>query len=71
MQIDAKQLGMYIAGASAVYCIASIVYARIFHPLAKFPGPFWASVSRGWLIHQVWSGHPERAQKKLHDQYGE
>jgi hypothetical protein len=26
-----------------------IVYYRFFHPLAKFPGPFWASVTRLWI----------------------
>lgn len=26
-----------------------IVHYRIFHPLAKSPGPFWASVTRLWI----------------------
>lgn len=29
--------------------IYQIVYYRFFHPLAKFPGPFWASVTRLWI----------------------
>lgn len=71
MEIHTKQLGIYIASASTVCCVAWIIYARTLHPLAKFPGPFWASISRAWLIRQVCGGHPERVQKKLHDQYGE
>lgn len=26
-----------------------IIHYRFFHPLAKFPGPFWASVTRLWI----------------------
>jgi hypothetical protein len=26
-----------------------IVYYRFFHPLSKFPGPFWGSVTRLWI----------------------
>lgn len=26
-----------------------IIYYRFFHPLSKFPGPFWGSVTRLWI----------------------
>lgn len=26
-----------------------IIYYRFFSPLAKFPGPFWGSVTRLWI----------------------
>ncbi|KAI2790843.1 hypothetical protein POX_c03694 [Penicillium oxalicum] len=29
-----------------------IIYYRFFHPLAAFPGPFWASVTRLWIAKQ-------------------
>jgi hypothetical protein len=39
--------------AAFAYFIArvvyQIVYYRYFHPLSKFPGPFWASVTRLWI----------------------
>jgi hypothetical protein len=37
-------LGYFVA--RVVY---QIVYYRYFHPLSKFPGPFWASVTRLWI----------------------
>lgn len=50
--------------------IGWIVYARCFHPLAKFPGPFLASVTRLWLICDVATGAAEKTQARLHEQYG-
>ncbi|KAL6238012.1 cytochrome P450 [Aspergillus navahoensis] len=41
------------------YWIIWIIYTRWFHPLARFPGPFWAFVSRA-----------EKTQRKLHEKYG-
>ena len=52
------------------YCVAWIVYARYFHPLAKYPGPFFASVTRLWLIVDVARGNCEKTQRRLHEQYG-
>jgi hypothetical protein len=30
---------------SASYLVGTIIYRLYFHPLAKFPGPFWARIS--------------------------
>lgn len=33
-----------------VFCVVyQVVRYRWFHPLSKFPGPFWASVTRLWI----------------------
>lgn len=32
--------------------VYQIVYYRFFHPLSKFSGPFWASVTRLWIAKQ-------------------
>jgi len=47
-----------------------IVYYHWFHPLAKFPGPFWGGVTRLW---QAW--HHIRStdlavERDLHNKYG-
>ncbi|KAL4913555.1 cytochrome P450 [Aspergillus aurantiobrunneus] len=52
------------------YAAAWILYARCFHPLAGFPGPFWASVSRIWTVLHVLPGDAEKTQKRLHEKYG-
>ncbi|KAF2633131.1 cytochrome P450 [Macroventuria anomochaeta] len=46
-----------------------ILYARCIHPLAKFPGPLLASVTRLWLIFDVASGNAEKSQRRLHEKY--
>lgn len=32
--------------------VYQVIYYRFFHPLAAFPGPFWASVTRLWIAKQ-------------------
>lgn len=51
--------------------ISQIVYYRFFHPLAKFPGPFWGSVTRLWLTyHNVKADECETVQA-LHKKHGQ
>ncbi|KAL2822667.1 cytochrome P450 [Aspergillus granulosus] len=52
------------------YWAVWIVYARLFHPLARFPGPFWASISRVWTVLHVLPGDAEKTQRQLHAKYG-
>ncbi|KAJ6023644.1 Cytochrome P450 E-class group I [Penicillium canescens] len=54
----------------ATYWIGWIVYTRVFHPLARFPGPFWASVSRAWIVRSVIRGNTHKTQRMLHTRYG-
>lgn len=51
--------------------VYQIVYYRFFHPLAKFPGPFWGSVTRLWIAyHNVKADEPEVV-RAMHQKYGE
>jgi len=50
--------------------VSQIVYYHFFHPLAKFPGPFWGSVTRLWLTyHNVKADECETVQA-LHKKHG-
>jgi hypothetical protein len=62
----AEILGLLVLG----YSFGWIVYARLFHPLRHIPGPFWASVSRLWMVHRIRHGDMEVVQRRLHEQYG-
>jgi hypothetical protein len=54
----------------AGYALAWIAYARLFHPLKHIPGPFWASISRLWMVHHLWRGDMDVVQRELHQKYG-
>lgn len=44
-----RNLVLAVIGYVVARVIYQIVYYRWFHPLSKFPGPFWASVTRLWI----------------------
>ena len=50
--------------------ISWIVYQRVFSPLARIPGPFWASVSRLWYVRRTAAGDMHKYTKALHEKYG-
>ncbi|KAH8801441.1 cytochrome P450 [Xylogone sp. PMI_703] len=46
------------------------VYSYFFHPYSDLPGPFWAKISRFWLVVQVLKGNIDKKQRELHRKYG-
>ncbi|EUC31177.1 hypothetical protein COCCADRAFT_101960 [Bipolaris zeicola 26-R-13] len=61
---------VWIPMLSFISLVAWVVYARFFHPLAKYPGPFFASITRLWHIIDVTSGSSDKTQRQLHEKYG-
>jgi hypothetical protein len=47
-----------------------VIYSRVFHPVRKVPGPFFALVTRGWMACQVIRGDMEHTQRALHAKHG-
>jgi hypothetical protein len=67
--------------ALLAYCVAAVlvwitslaIYRRFFHPLAKIPGPFWASITHFYIVkYNLFSGRSQfyLQIEKLHQQYG-
>ena len=53
------------------YVFLVAVYRRFFHPLAKYPGPFLASITRWWMVREVLSGEHDKHIRALHKKYGD
>lgn len=57
-----------------IYVLSSfvwqIVYYRLFHPLSKFPGPFWGSVTRLWVTYHNVKEDECQVFQALHRLYG-
>ena len=65
-----KVFTLILPALTLSYWLCWIVYARFFHPLAKYPGPFLASISRLWLLLQVASANVDQTQRELHKKHG-
>ncbi|KAJ9662012.1 hypothetical protein H2201_006301 [Coniosporium apollinis] len=50
--------------------VYQIVYYRFFHPLSKFPGPFWGSVTRLWVAYHNVKEDECELEYALHKKYG-
>ncbi|KAI0129545.1 flavonoid 3',5'-hydroxylase [Xylariales sp. AK1849] len=47
-----------------------VVYYRFFSPLARFPGPFWGSVTRLWLAYHNAKADECETVRALHEKHG-
>lgn len=46
------------------------VYNRYLHPLSRFPGPFWSSITDLYKLSVLSSSDVSGLARKLHEQYG-
>ncbi|KAL1845821.1 hypothetical protein Plec18167_009274 [Paecilomyces lecythidis] len=63
-------IALLVVGYYVFRFLWQIVYYRFFHPLSKFPGPFWASVTRLWIAYYNLRGDEYRVVYDLHKRYG-
>ncbi|KAH8816733.1 putative benzoate 4-monooxygenase cytochrome P450 [Xylogone sp. PMI_703] len=47
-----------------------VIYYRYLHPLAKYPGPFLASLTNFWKAYHYWKQDFHHNMLTLHDEYG-
>ncbi|KAJ4246880.1 hypothetical protein NW762_013432 [Fusarium torreyae] len=48
MPVEKHSLYVLAAILFGVLAVAYILYQRLLHPLARYPGPFWASITNSW-----------------------
>ncbi len=60
----------FIWPLAAISLISYVIYERFFSPLAGIPGPFWASLSKLWLVYKYNGFNYHKTAMKLHGTYG-
>jgi hypothetical protein len=60
----------YLLVVFTTFALGYVVYQRFFAPLAGVPGPFWASLGKGWLIVRAKKGDLHRELIRLHELHG-
>jgi hypothetical protein len=63
---------LVLAGLAYITWLAlyQVVHYQFFHPLSKFPGPFWAGVTRLWITYHNVKADEHEVIYNLHKKYG-
>ncbi|PUU76376.1 hypothetical protein B9Z19DRAFT_258645 [Tuber borchii] len=56
--------------ALAAFLVWYVIYQRYFHPLRKFPGPFFASLTVFWRLSNILTFRQSLNDYALHKKYG-
>lgn len=59
-----------VAGAIILQLLVQLIVYPFFHPLSKFHGSYWGSVSRLWMAYEFWKGTELSTLQKLHEKHG-
>jgi hypothetical protein len=52
------------------FALLYVAYYKLFHPLARYPGPFWASLTNAWSLSLSVAGDWPERMDVLHARYG-
>lgn len=62
--------GHFAVALFAATLISYVIYQRFLHPLARYPGPFLASITDLWQVHQFLTLKQPYHLTELHEKYG-
>ncbi|KAK9451825.1 cytochrome P450 [Limtongia smithiae] len=68
--LESTSAGYFILAAILSVSLAYVIYQRLFHPLASYPGPFLASLTDLWQVGQFLSLKQPYRLTELHEKYG-
>ncbi|KAH6677108.1 benzoate 4-monooxygenase cytochrome P450 [Halenospora varia] len=64
------ELALYTFALTVVYFVSKFAYRLTLHPLAKYPGPFFARISDWPLVFHCYAGDRHIWEFKNHEKYG-
>ncbi|CAD6591254.1 MAG: hypothetical protein ASARMPRED_005282 [Alectoria sarmentosa] len=67
---SSKSIALFAVFSIILCFITKIVYNVYLHPLAAFPGPFWARASLFWRVYYSMGGRFHRVIETQHQKYG-
>ncbi|KAL2110426.1 hypothetical protein VUR80DRAFT_8124 [Thermomyces stellatus] len=68
--LSVSHLALLVPAYLAWSALYQVVYYRFFHPLSKFPGPFWGSITRLWITYHNVKEDECQTFRELHRKYG-
>lgn len=68
--LSLRNILLFLLAYPVIRFLYQITYYKFFHPLSKFPGPFWASATRLWSAYQSLRGVEYLKLWDLHEKYG-
>ncbi|KAL7896740.1 cytochrome P450 [Trichoderma sp. SZMC 28014] len=74
LQLCVKKIGGSLIASLAIlllYGLYVLVYRALFHPLAKYPGPFLAKFTNLYSAYHAWKGDIHLDIYRCHQKYGE
>ena len=64
--------GWTLGLAAAIAVVSSVIcYRLVLHPLAEYPGPFWARISGFYAVYHAYIGDVHLDMWKCHEKYGD
>ena len=63
-------LAFVILSTMYLALVSHVVKNRYFHPLSKFPGPFWGSITNLYCSLMILTGESQKTEFDFHKKYG-
>lgn len=68
--VNLSRFALLVPAYFAWKLLHQVIYYRFFHPLSKFPGPFWGSITRLWITYHNVKEDECQTFRELHRKYG-
>ena len=62
---------LFLFLSAILLLVLYVVYYRLLHPLARYPGPFLASITNLWKVYQLSTLHLPEILVQLHEKHGD